>query len=214
MDVATVECGLLTGSRTASRFATAFSLDRYCNYFCSTSGTTVRIRVMSARAIRTTSRIAFLLCGLTSLFTGVPFLMVRGGLPLPVQSEWVIFAAALALVGLFSVTLALLPRSWIAKACKKDRDDTQMFSAPLKWLGGFAAVSYLIALVAYLAPHRWNLNPQLMFSLCPLYFVKMTFDPSLVTTFFVLAPMNAAVYGSLGLTAGYSWLALRERTPS
>lgn len=166
---------------------------------------------MAGRAIRITSRIAFLLCGLISLFTGVPFLMLRGA-ELPVQSEWVIFVVALALVGLFSVTLGVLPRSWIAKACKKDRDDEQLFSGPLKWLGGFAAVSYLLALVAYLAPHRWNLDPQLMFSLCPLYFVKMQFDPSLVTTFFLLAPMNAAVYGSLGLTLGCARLAFRKRT--
>jgi hypothetical protein len=61
---------------------------------------------MSASAIRTTSRIAFVLCGLISLFTGVPFLMLRGS-ELPVQSEWVIFVAVLALVGFFSVTLAL-----------------------------------------------------------------------------------------------------------
>ncbi len=139
--------------------------------------------------------------------------MLRGT-ELPVQSEWVIFVGALALVGLFSVTLAVLPRSWIAKVCKKDRDDAQLFVAPLKWLGCFAAASYLLALLAYLAPHRWNLDPQLMFSLCPLYFVKLTFDPSLVTTFFLLAPMNAGVYGSLGLTLGYAWLAFRKRTSS
>jgi hypothetical protein len=169
---------------------------------------------MPGRAIRITARIAFFLCGVTSLFTGVPFLMVRGGLPLPFQTEWVIFVAALALVGIFSVTLAVLPRSWIAKACKKDRDDEQLFLVSLKWLGTFAAISYLLALVAHLAPHRWNLDPQLMFSLCPLYFVKLTFDPSLVATFFVLAPMNAAVYGSLGLTLGYAWLAFRKRTSS
>jgi hypothetical protein len=167
---------------------------------------------MSARAIRTTFRIMGLLCGLTSLFTGVPFLIVRGELPLPVQSEWAIFVTTLALVGLFSVIVAVLPRSWIAKVCKKDRDDEQLFLVPLKWLRGFAAISYLLALVAYLAPHRWNLDPQLMPSLCPLYFVKLTFDPSLVATFFLLAPMNAAVYGSLGLTLGYAWLAFRPRT--
>ena len=137
--------------------------------------------------------------------------MARGGLPLPFQSEWVIFAVALALVGLFSVTLAMLPRSWIAKACKKDRDDERLFSAPLKMLGAFAAIAYLVALVAYLAPHSWNLNPQLMFALCPMYFLRMNFDPSLVLTLFLLAPMNAAVYGALGSTFGYAWLAFRKR---
>ncbi len=140
--------------------------------------------------------------------------MALRGNGLPVQSEWVIFAVALALVGVFSVTVAVLPRSWIAKTCKKDRDDEQLFSAPLKLMGGFAAISYVVALVAYLAPHRWNLNPQLMLSLCPMYFVRMMFDPSLVATFFLLAPMNAAVYGALGTTLGFAWLAFRKRTSS
>jgi hypothetical protein len=89
-----------------------------------------------------------------------------------------------------------------------------LFSSPLKVLSGFGAVFYLVAVVAYLAPHRWNLNPQLMFSLCPMYFVKTMFDPSLAATFFLLAPMNAAVYGSLGLTLGYARLAFRKRTSS
>ena len=164
---------------------------------------------MPGRAVRITGRIAFLLCGLTSLFTAVPYVMLRGA-ELPVQSEWVIFAVALGLVGVFNLTLAVLPRSWIAKACRKDRDDEQLFSAPLKLLGGFAAISYLLALVAYLAPHRWNLDPQLMFSLCPMSFVKMTFDPSPVAVFFLLAPMNAAVYGALGTTLGYALLAFRR----
>jgi|SRR5579863_8178330 hypothetical protein len=166
---------------------------------------------MSGRAFRATSRVVFFLCGVTSLFTGVPYLMLRGT-ELPVQSEWVVFVVALAAVGLFSVTVAVLPRSWVARACKKDRDDGQLFLVPLKWLGGLGAISYLVALVAYLAPHRWDLNAQLMFSLCPMYFLKMTFDPSLVAVFFLLAPMNAAVYGSLGLTLGYAWLAFRKRT--
>jgi hypothetical protein len=113
-------------------------------------------------------------------------------------------------VGVFSLAVAVLPRSWIARACKKDRDDTQLFSTPIKLLGYFAAISYLVALVAYFAPHSWNLDPQLMIVLCPLYFVKMTFDPPLIAAFFLLAPMNAAVYGSLGLTVGYAWLAFRK----
>jgi hypothetical protein len=85
-----------------------------------------------------------------------------------------------------------------------------LFSTPIKLLGYFAAISYLVALVAYFAPHSWNLDPQLMIVLCPLYFVKMTFDPPLIAVFFLLAPMNAAVYGSLGLTVGYAWLAFRK----
>jgi hypothetical protein len=137
--------------------------------------------------------------------------MLRGA-DLPVESEWVIFVVALALVGVFNVTLVVLPRSWIAKACGKDRDDERLFSAPLRLLGGFAAISYVLALVAYFAPHSWNLDPQLMLALCPMYFVKMTIDPSPVEIFFLLAPMNAGVYGALGASLGYVLLAFRKRT--
>lgn len=168
---------------------------------------------MPGRAIRTTSRIVFFVCGLISLLTGVPYAMLRG-IELPVQSEWVTFVIALAPVGLFSLAVAPLPRSWIANVCQKDRDDERLFSAPLKLLGGFAAIFYLLALVAYFAPHGWNLNPQLMLALCPMYLVKMTFDPSPVSTFLLLAPMNAAVYGSLGVTLGYAGLAFRGLHPT
>jgi hypothetical protein len=166
---------------------------------------------MSGRAIRIIARIAFFLCGATSLFTGFPYVMLQG-IDMPVHRAWFLFPLALGVVGVFSVTVAVLPRSWIAKACKKDRDDEQLFSAPLKWLGVFAAISYLLALLAYLAPHRWDLDPTLMLSLCPMYFVKLAFDPSLVAVFFLLAPMNAAAYGALGVTLGYARLAFRKRT--
>jgi hypothetical protein len=168
---------------------------------------------MSARAIRITSRIVFFLCGAASLFTVVPFLILRGS-GLPVQSEWVIFVVALAVVGLISLLFAMLPRSWIAKACRKDRDDERLFLRPLKWLAGFAAIFYLLALLAFLAPHSWDLNPQLMLSLCPMYFLRMNIDPSLVLAFFLLAPMNAAVYGSLGLTFACAWSALTAHSPA
>jgi hypothetical protein len=168
---------------------------------------------MTGRATRIISRIIFVLCGLVSLITGVPYMLLRGA-ELPVQSEWIIFTVALGLVGVFSLAVGLLPRAWIAKACQRDRDDTYLFSIPLKVLGGFAAVSYLVAVVAYLAPHRWDLDPQLMLVLCPLHFVKMTFDPSLVAIFFLLAPMDAAVYGALGLTLGYGWLTFGQRGTS
>lgn len=133
------------------------------------------------------------------------------GIDIPVHRAWFLFPVALGVVGVFSVMVAVLPRAWIAKACKRGRDDEELFSAPLKLLGIFAAIAYLTALLAYLAPHRWDLNPTLMLSLCPMYFVKLSFDPSLVAVFFLLAPMNAAAYGALGVTAGYARLAFRKR---
>lgn len=140
-----------------------------------------------------------------------PYALLRG-VDLPVQSEWVIFAIALGLVGILGIAAAAMPRSKLAKWCKTDRDDPRLFSTPLKVLGGFAAISYGVALFAYFAPHTWNLNPQLMLVLCPFYFVKMTIDPSPVVIFFVLAPINAGVFGAPGVILAYASFALRGRS--
>lgn len=133
------------------------------------------------------------------------------GISLPYQSEWVIFVVALGLVGIFALILAVARRAWIAKVCNLDRDDKRLFSVPLRWLGGFAAIFYLVAVFAYFAPHSWNLNPQVMLVLCPMYLLKMTFDPSPELVSFLLALMNAAVFGSVGLAIGLATLALRAR---
>jgi len=39
----------------------------------------------------------------------------------------------------------------------------------------------------------------------------MTIDPPPVVIFFLLAPMNAAVFGALGAALGYARLALHRR---
>lgn len=168
------------------------------------------MRHMAGRAIRITSRIVFFVCGLTSLFTCFPYVVLRGS-ELPVQSEWVIFAVALAVVGLFSLAVAVLPRSWIAALRRQDREDERLFSAPLKLAGAFAAIFYLLAVVAYFAPHNWNLNAQLMLALCPMYFLRTAFDPGPMLIFFLLAPMNAGAYGALGVTLGFARLAVHPR---
>jgi len=165
---------------------------------------------MSGRGIRITARLVFFVCGAVTLLSAVPYALLRG-IDLPIQSEWVIFVVALGLVGILGVVAAVMPRSKLASWCKTDRDDRRLFSAPLKILGVFAIIAYGVALLAYFAPHTWNLNPQLMLALCPLYFVRMTIDPSPIEVFFLLAPMNAAVFGTLGLSLGYSWLAFRGR---
>ena len=74
---------------------------------------------MAGRAIRTTARIVFVVCGLVSLFTCAPYVMLKGT-ELPVQSEWIAYAVALGAVGVFSVLVGLLPRSWLAKLGRRD----------------------------------------------------------------------------------------------
>lgn len=168
------------------------------------------MRLMPGRAIRITARIVFVLCGFTTLLTGVPYALLRGE-DLPYQNEWIVFVLVLGLVGGFTVLVAIVPSWWTAKAFGKARDDESPFSTPLKFLGTFALVFYLIAVIAHLAPHRWGLPTQLMLCLCPMYLVRMTFDPSAVWVFLILAPMNAAAFGSIGVAIGYLGLAFRRK---
>ncbi len=170
----------------------------------------VRMRVMPSRAVRISARIVFFLCGILSLLTTVPYGMMRG-VDLPVASEWILFVIALGVVALFSVLVAVLPSSWIAKTFRRRPDDERLYSTPLKMLGCFAAIAYLISVGAYLAPNRWNLDPQIMLALCPMYIVKMTFDPSAAAVFILLAPMNAGVYGALGTVFGFIGFAVRKK---
>lgn len=165
---------------------------------------------MSGRTLRITARIVFWICGLTSLLVAYLYVSQRGE-DLPVESEWVIFAVPLGLVSIVSVVVGTIPRSWIAKVCGSDREDQRLFSGPLSLFALFAAIAYLVASFGYFAPHTWNLNPQVMLALCPMYLVKMIIDPSPLWIFLVLAPINAAIYGALGLTLGYVSLALRRK---
>lgn len=169
-----------------------------------------RIRRMAGRRLRVFSRVLVAICGLVSLVTAAPYAMLQG-ISLPYQSEWVIFVVALGLAGIFALMLAVARRAWIAKVCNLGRDDKRLFSEPLKWLAGVAAVFYLVAVFAYFAPHTWNLNPQVMLAVCPMYLLKMTFDPSPALVFFLLAPMNAAVFGSVGVVMGLVTLGFRAR---
>ena len=172
--------------------------------------TAATIRGMAGRATRIFARILFCLCGLASLLTAAPYVLLRG-VGLPQQWEWIVFVIALGLVGLISITAAVLPRSWIARLCRKDVADPRIDSLPLKLLGGFALFGYLVALLAHFAPRTWDLNPQIMFPLCPMYLIKENIDPAPALIFFLLAPMNAAVFGALGVTMAIGWLSLNRK---
>src|ERR1700676_4708292 len=67
------ECGLVRSSHVGGILAADLALVRPEQSGVLRLGTAVRIRLMPGRAVRITSRVAFLLCGLISLFTGVPY---------------------------------------------------------------------------------------------------------------------------------------------
>jgi hypothetical protein len=77
-------------------------------------------------------------------------------------------------------------------------------------MGAFAVVSYLLVAGLSVAPHGWHPSPQFVFFICPACGLTITVDPSLGTVLAGLAPLSAAVYGSLGAILGYVSVVTRK----
>jgi len=122
-----------------------------------------------------------------------------------------IFSIALKVMAVLSVVIAFLPSSWLDAVCKIGPDTQDRSSIPIKLLGCFAGFSYLLTVGLDLAPHSWHPTAQLVYLLCPGCALTVTVDPSFGTVALLLAPLNAAVYGSFGGVLGYFFLVVHNR---
>lgn len=157
---------------------------------------------MAGSLIGMPSRLAIFVCGIISLAVGRVYWELHD-LDHTFSTSWSLFSVALIVVGGFAVVIALLPSSWAEKVCKIKQSEQRRSSFPLKMLGGFALSSYLLTLALNFAAHGEHPSPQLVYAICPACVLTITVDPSLGTFLLLLAPLNAAVYGSLGAVLGY-----------
>jgi hypothetical protein len=162
---------------------------------------------MATRLIGISSRVAFFVCGVISVLLSNLYrdLQDLGSLP---NSELRLFSIALRVVGGLAVIIALLPGSWVEKACKVEPAKPSLF--PIKMFAVFAVVSFLLIVGLNLTAHSGHPSPQFVFSVCPACALTITVDPSLATVLLGLAPLSAAVYGSLGAVLGYLSVVLRK----
>ena len=165
---------------------------------------------MATGVIRLFSRVALFVCGMTSILLSRAFEFVQVFIP-DFHVKWRIFSAVLLVVGGLTVLIALFPRSWLESACKIGPNTEERWSLPIKLFGCFAALSYLLTVGLDLIPRSWHVTPQLAYLLCPACVLTITVDPSLGSVLLMLAPLNAAAYGSLGAVLGYFFLAVRNR---
>jgi hypothetical protein len=77
-----------------------------------------------------------------------------------------------------------------------------MKTLPIKVALGFAMVGYCVAIGLYFAPHSWHPSPTFVFMLCPPALLTITVDPSFLSVVTILAPINALLYGIIGLLIG------------
>ncbi|HZW81094.1 MAG TPA: hypothetical protein VFF50_11535 [Candidatus Deferrimicrobiaceae bacterium] len=161
---------------------------------------------MTSSLIGIPSRFALLVCGLISLALSRIYFALRGLDPAS-HGSWSLFSTTLMALGGVAVFIALLPGSWVEQAFKIEPGKPSL--VPIKLLGGFAVVSYLVVVGLSFA-HNSPPSPQLVFFVCPACALTITVDPSLGTVLLGLAPLSAAVYGSLGGILGYVWVVRRK----
>jgi hypothetical protein len=156
------------------------------------------------------SRLALIVCGMISLMLSRTFRSFQGVMP-GVNVNWRLFAVALALIGSLTAVIALLPSSWLERACHSGPATEHRSSILIKLFAGFAAFSYLLTVGLNFAPLNWHLSANMIYAVCPSCVLTITVDPSFGAVALVLAPLNAAIYGALGALLGYCFLGVRNR---
>jgi hypothetical protein len=154
--------------------------------------------------------LALIACGMISILLSRSFRSIQGVVP-GAKIHWSLFSTALMLIGGLTVVIALLPSLWLERACNSGPHTKDRSSMPTKLLGGFALFSYLLVIGLNFAPPSWHPSAQVVYLVCPACVLTITVDPSFGTVALLLAPLSAAVYGSLGALVGYFFLAIRNR---
>ena len=143
-------------------------------------------------------RVAFFICGVATVLIG----RVYGSLSqlTPTQKiSWSPFSYVLLTIGILAICISCLPSAWIQRA---NQSTSQRFT-PLKFLLSFALLGLLLTIVLSFLPSAFaHPSPALVDSLCPACALMITVDPSLPTVLFLLAPLNALVFGAIGGVIG------------
>ena len=78
-------------------------------------------------------------------------------------------------------------------------------SFPVKLFVAFAVCAYLWTLaLALVPPATLDIPAPVVFVLCPACVLTITVDPKFSTVALILAPLNAGIYGLVGLALGSS----------
>lgn len=150
----------------------------------------------------------FLICGVVTVLIG----RVYGGLRLytPLQLfVWSPFFYSFLMVGIIAVCLSFAPASWTESTIGNPGGLKR--SIPFRFLLTFAAIGLLVAVaVSFLPPSFARPSIPVVYSLCPACVLTVTVDPSLAVSLFVLAPINALIFGAVGGVIGTGFTILNR----
>ena len=150
-----------------------------------------------------TKRVAFFICGLMTVVIGRLYSGLQRFAPTQ-KIAWLPFSYALLIVGTIAVFVSFLPTTWVQRISAERTEPRRV--TPFRFLWSFAAIGFLLVVVSSFVPLRFARPPvPLVYSLCPACVLTITVDPSLPTILFVLAPLNALVFGAVGGVIGTAY---------
>jgi hypothetical protein len=85
-----------------------------------------------------------------------------------------------------------------------------MRNLTLKVVLAFMILGYVVAMALHFAPSKWHASPAFVFTVCPPALLTITVDPSFTSVAVILAPLNALLYGLVGLLIGLGVHGLRK----
>lgn len=158
------------------------------------------------------SRLVVFFCGIITVFLSRYYKTFVGfDAYTRTRTPWSAFSAGLISIGALAMMLVFVPRAWITRSREVEKGLLAGWSLPIKLLAVFAGCAYFGVVGLYFVPRGWTLTPALAFSVCPACVLTITVDPSFATVAFFLAPLSAAVYGSLGAALGFIGLLIENR---
>jgi hypothetical protein len=144
-------------------------------------------------------RILLFVCGVMTVLIG----RVYGGLRqfAPPQQVWSPFFYVFLIAGIIAVCLSFAPTAWTERTTGDPGELRR--SVPFRFLLSFAAVGLLLVIAFTFVSGRFaSPSHGVLYSLCPACALTVTVDPSLGVSLFVLAPLNALVFGAVGGVIG------------
>jgi hypothetical protein len=145
-------------------------------------------------------RVAFFICGVITVLIGRVYSGLQQVAP-PQEIAWLHFPYVLLITGAIAVCISFLPTAWVQGTDTK-RAELRYFT-PFRFLLSFAALGLVLVVVFSLVPPSGAQPPMpLVYSLCPACVLTATVDPSVTTAVFLLAPLNALVFGAVGGVIG------------
>ena len=154
-------------------------------------------------------RAALFICGVVTLLTGRVFNGLEHSWP-TTEITWSWYSYVLLGVGAIAVCISLLPATWLQALTGKHVEVRQ--ATAFRSLLSFAAFGLILAVALNFVPSSFPLSIRVVYMLCPACGITITVDSSLAMNLFVLAPLNALIFGAIGGLIGTAYgMATRER---